>query len=62
MTVIEWLNNNTEFEEAIFINTNGEEESFWYDNDNKYNATVLRVEAVNEWQVRLYTDYIKRGF
>lgn len=57
MTLTQWLESNTEFEEAIFVDANGKECSFWYDNDDKYNAIVLNVESVNCFTVKVYTDY-----
>lgn len=59
MTLTEWLNRNTEYADAIFIDANGKENSFWVKNDKKYDAKILRTEEVNDFCVKLYTDYVE---
>lgn len=57
MTLLQWLESNTEFEEAIFVDVNGNDCLFWYDNDDKYSSHVLKVEAINCFTAKVYTDY-----
>ena len=58
MTLAEWLEQNTEYKEAIFIDANGNERTIWIDNDPKYNAKVLRIENKNKFCANIYTNYL----
>lgn len=58
MILTEWLKQNTEYEEAVFIDANGKERTIWIDNDSKYNAEVLRVENKNKFCANVYTNYL----
>ena len=60
-TVREWLEKNNLFTEATMLNANGKEVGVWYgDDDPKYKAKVLRVEAKGDLAL-LYTDWQEKG-
>lgn len=62
MTVNQWLDGNysngcLQYAEAIMYDANGNECTFWTDDDPKYSANVLRVESTDGITAHLYTDY-----
>lgn len=65
MTLAEWQNANysnrckgTSYDEVTVIDAEGKEMLTWTDNDQKYNANVLKVESVDGGTLAiLYTDW-----
>lgn len=60
-TLLDWLTNNDYYDQAVAYDINGKEMSFWYENDPKYKANVLRVEPEYPeypWLcAKIYTDW-----
>lgn len=59
MTLMQWLFTEHGYDEAIMIDANGNECTFWTDNDPKYRANVLKVENRDAYgcTANVYTDY-----
>ena len=62
MTVNQWLDGNyadgcLQYAEAVMHDANGNECTFWTNDDPKYRANVLRVESADGITAHLYTDY-----
>lgn len=58
LTVNKWMLNNTEYDDAIFVDASGKERYIFVDTEKMYNSYVLKTEKVDCFIVRLYTNYI----
>ena len=54
--VKDWLLANNLYDESILIDADDSAVSFFFDT-NYYESHVLRVEKVNDYTCKLYTDY-----
>lgn len=62
LTVKEWEKYNLDYDTYHYFNANGEEESFFINSEEKYNAHVLRVKVISSecGEVAIYTDYVEK--
>lgn len=59
MRLVEWLFSDHEYDEAVMIDADGNECTYWTDDDNKMDANVLKVEDRDAYGcvANVYTDY-----
>lgn len=59
MKLVEWLFSNHNYDEAIAIDLDGNECMFWVEDDEKLNATVLKVEDRDAYgcTANVFIDY-----
>ena len=59
MKLVEWLFTEHGYDEAVAIDLNGKECMFWTDDDEKMDATVLKVEDRDAYGMtaNVYIDY-----
>lgn len=59
MKLVEWLFSNHSYDEAVAIDLDGNECMFWVEDDEKMNATVLKVEDRDAYGMtaNVYIDY-----
>lgn len=59
MKLVEWLFSNHDYDEAVAIDLDGNECMFWVEDDEKLNATVLKVEDRDAYGMtaNVFIDY-----